>query len=325
MPNGSQTDDIDLSAFTPDEPELGMAESTYRGMSTHPVSDEQAKILTQPPTADELEIKPDSFGAVYLSHAGYRRRLNAAFKPRGWAMRRLADVVVDRELGLMYQEWALYAEGHFVSTAIGEHTLTEDMSYGDAMESIKSNALMRCCKDIGIALECWDRRFTEAFRSQHCVKVYVDRRGQKKVAWRRLDAPPIWGELGPTEDSPNRDKFGLPVQRAVEAAAAPPRPAAATPAPPRREGKRTITDKQIKFLATQISKQNVDPKHLKSYIKLKYGIESAKDILMDDFDTVLRVLPTIYDAVRDLEQDLLDQQGPIPPSEEDASDGDIPF
>jgi hypothetical protein len=30
------------------------------------------------------------------------------------------------------------------------------MVYGKAMEAAKSNALVRCCKDLGIASELWD-------------------------------------------------------------------------------------------------------------------------------------------------------------------------
>ena len=30
------------------------------------------------------------------------------------------------------------------------------MVYGKAMEAAKSNALMRCCKDLGVASELWD-------------------------------------------------------------------------------------------------------------------------------------------------------------------------
>ncbi len=31
-----------------------------------------------------------------------------------------------------------------------------NLQYGKACESAKSNALMRCCKDLGIASELWD-------------------------------------------------------------------------------------------------------------------------------------------------------------------------
>lgn len=34
------------------------------------------------------------------------------------------------------------------------------MVYGKAMEAAKSNALMRCCKDLGVASELWDPQVT---------------------------------------------------------------------------------------------------------------------------------------------------------------------
>ena len=41
---------------------------------------------------------------------------------------------------------------------MGEHTFygQGNMVYGKAMEAAKSNALVRCCKDLGIASELWD-------------------------------------------------------------------------------------------------------------------------------------------------------------------------
>ena len=49
-------------------------------------------------------------------------------------------------------------QAEFVGQAIGEHTFYTklNLSYGKAVESAKSNALMRCCKDLGIASELWD-------------------------------------------------------------------------------------------------------------------------------------------------------------------------
>ena len=35
------------------------------------------------------------------------------------------------------------------------------MVYGKAMEAAKSNALVRCCKDLGIASELWDPKVEE--------------------------------------------------------------------------------------------------------------------------------------------------------------------
>ena len=59
---------------------------------------------------------------------------------------------------LVTREYALYCLGRFVSQAMGEHSYytRSSLSYGRAVESAKSNALMRCCKDLGVASELWD-------------------------------------------------------------------------------------------------------------------------------------------------------------------------
>ena len=59
---------------------------------------------------------------------------------------------------LITREYSLYCHGRFISQATGEHTFysKSNLSYGKACESAKSNALTRCCKDLGIASELWD-------------------------------------------------------------------------------------------------------------------------------------------------------------------------
>ena len=59
---------------------------------------------------------------------------------------------------LITREYALYCLGRFVSQSVGEHIFYSrgNLAYGKACESAKSNALMRCCKDLGIASELWD-------------------------------------------------------------------------------------------------------------------------------------------------------------------------
>jgi hypothetical protein len=78
---------------------------------------------------------------------------------------------------------------------------------------VKSNALTRCCKDLGIGSECWDRSWCEDWRDKHAVHVYVaeksrdrDSRGSMvtKDYWRRTSAHPFHGELEPVKDSPNQ-------------------------------------------------------------------------------------------------------------------------
>ncbi|OMH81768.1 Mitochondrial genome maintenance protein [Zancudomyces culisetae] len=65
----------------------------------------------------------------------------------------------------------------------------EESGIPTATEGVKSNALMRCCKDLGIASELWDPGFIQKFKSEHCVAEWVTHvtKGQKKLVWRRKD------------------------------------------------------------------------------------------------------------------------------------------
>jgi len=82
------------------------------------------------------------------------------------------------------------------------------MSIGTAEESAKSNALMRCCKDLGVAsgvlhllfvgrfcflnrTELWDPQFLLEWRDKHAVGVFAENAVTKKKQklWRRRDRP----------------------------------------------------------------------------------------------------------------------------------------
>lgn len=60
----------------------------------------------------------------------------------------------------------MFCLGRFASQATGEHTFYSrgDTNLGRALESAKSNALMRCCKDLGIASELWDPQVSRGFQ-----------------------------------------------------------------------------------------------------------------------------------------------------------------
>lgn len=142
----------------------------FRGASLQAVSDDQAATLTAPRALEELDILPT--GEVYLSQVGYRRTLNAVFRPGGWSLVPLEKPAMVG--ATLIQPWALYVNGAFISSTYGEADYQRNnarSSYATAAESLKSNALMRCCKDLGIASECWDRRFTERFKAEHCINV----------------------------------------------------------------------------------------------------------------------------------------------------------
>jgi len=78
-----------------------------------------------------------------------------------------------------------------VAIARGEQDYFDNKGIPTATEACKSNALMRCCKDLGIASELWDPRFIREFKAKYCVEVFVEnlKDKTKKKLWRRKDQP----------------------------------------------------------------------------------------------------------------------------------------
>lgn len=182
---------------------------------------EQVAILRRESTDDEIDILPT--GELYLPQVGYRRRLLDAFGPGGWAMYPVTPVI--EGAGLLTQEYHLYVDGTYVASAVGECEIggNQRMTRASAVETTKSNALMRLCKDLGIASECWDRQWIRGWKERMAVCVQVAGRTGVKWQWRRKDAPAFSGEA--TGD-------GKP---AAQRSAAPPRSSAQ--AAPQREAK----------------------------------------------------------------------------------------
>lgn len=72
----------------------------------------------------------------------------------------------------------------------GEQDFYGDEGIPTATEGCKSNALMRCCKDLGIFWQLWDPRFIREFKSSHAVMVEGVHFKTKatKWLWKRKDA-----------------------------------------------------------------------------------------------------------------------------------------
>lgn len=68
----------------------------------------------------------------------------------------------------------------FVSQAQGENNYFGPDQLPSAVEGCKSNALMRCCKDIGIGSELWDPQFLRWFKKTHVEEVWVEHMVTKK-------------------------------------------------------------------------------------------------------------------------------------------------
>ena len=67
-----------------------------------------------------------------------------------------------------------------VSIARGEMQYFDTEGIPTATEGCKSNALMRTCKDLGIASELWDPRFIKKFMAEMGKEIMVEHQVTKK-------------------------------------------------------------------------------------------------------------------------------------------------
>lgn len=168
----------------------------YQGVATVTLTADQLAELEKPLPPEAYDILPT--GEVYVSQVHYRRKLNGVFGPGSWAL--VPRGPYNMQGNTVCREYALVGPGgRFISEAIGEaeYQPTNDrMSYASACEAVKSNALTRCCKDLGIASECWDRRFCDDWKSKNALAVWRKNSKQRKPEWRRRDAPKFYDEQG---------------------------------------------------------------------------------------------------------------------------------
>ncbi|KAF5333583.1 hypothetical protein D9611_002749 [Ephemerocybe angulata] len=158
---------------------------SYHGLSSQAFPPEVAEVLMAPIDPLDVEMKPD--GLAYLPEIKYRRILNKAFGPGGWGLAPRSETSVGPKI--VSREYALVCQGRLVAIARGEQEYFDPSGIATATEGCKSNALMRCCKDLGIASELWDPRFIREFKAKECVEVFVEHlpTKRKKKLWRRKD------------------------------------------------------------------------------------------------------------------------------------------
>lgn len=166
---------------TPSNVESNDWSTSFAGLGVKPFSDRAIEVLTDPLKAEDIEITPD--GLLFLPEIKYRRILNRAFGPGGWGLAprsktEIAARTVTREYGLICM-------GRLVGVARGEQDYFNPDGVATAIEGCKSNAMMRCCKDLGIASELWDPVFINAFKKKHCEQKYNEKK--RKYLWKRKD------------------------------------------------------------------------------------------------------------------------------------------
>ncbi|CCE91621.1 Mgm101p TDEL_0D00370 [Torulaspora delbrueckii] len=159
--------------------------TSWYGIGGKPFDDTVQKHLATPLYTQDIEVKPD--GLIYLPEIKYRRILNKAFGAGGWGLVPRSETIVTPKL--VTREYGLVCHGQLVSVARGEQDYFSDAGIPTATEGCKSNALMRCCKDLGVGSELWDPVFIKKFKIDNCVEKFVEHvtTKKKRKIWLRKD------------------------------------------------------------------------------------------------------------------------------------------
>lgn len=158
---------------------------SWFGLGKKPFDEKIQKEFMSPLDPKDIEIKPD--GLLYLPEIKYRRILNKTFGAGGWGLVPRSNTIVTPKL--VTREYALICLGQLVSISRGEQDYFSESNIPTATEGCKSNALMRCCKDLGIASELWDPVFIKRFKKEYCQDKFVEHitTKKKKKIWLRKD------------------------------------------------------------------------------------------------------------------------------------------
>lgn len=181
------------------------------------LTESQKEILYAPVDDDLIEIRPD--GMIYLPWMEYVSRLKQTF---GLSWQAIPQGMPKFQGNHLYWGYYLVIGGKFAGFAIGEQEYqvkNYGMSYGDAVEGAKSNALMRLCKGIGICLELWQPSFIKRWKAEYAETYY--NKEKQKTYWRRKELQDIPEEqrIEPSEtEQEAKDKASKEEQEAKDKA-----------------------------------------------------------------------------------------------------------
>jgi hypothetical protein len=213
------------------------------------LSERESEILFAPVNEEDIEIRPDGF--IYLPWMEYARRLTEAFGI-AWALIPNGMPKFHKVTNHIYWGFWLVIKGHLCGYAIGEQeyiTSNRNMTYGDACEGAKSNALMRLCKGIGMSLELWKPSFIRKWKEKYAEKYWDE--GKGKYLWRKK------GEI-------------------IE-----------EPLTEEQEEPKKATQKQIKMIFAKLRSLNMSKEKMKEFCEAITGKPSSRDWTNDDIQRLL--------------------------------------
>jgi hypothetical protein len=145
-------------------------------VGTIKLTKEEEDILFAPVDETLVEIRSD--GLIYLSWMQYVTRVRKALGI-SWGL--IPQTLPRMKDGLMVRQFWFLIRGALVTEVIGEQQISSStMTWAEAAEGCRSNALMRACKALGITLELWDPAFIRSWKSKYATQI---KDSNKKTIW----------------------------------------------------------------------------------------------------------------------------------------------
>lgn len=152
------------------------------------LTQKQKDILYAPVDESLVEIRPD--GLIYLPWMEYAKRLRDALGGR-WALIPTGEPKIRGDL--VVRPYYLVIDGKPMGEAWGEQKYSptnSKMTWGDAIEGARSNALMRLCKGLGMTLDMWQPTFIKTWVAKYAESYWdKDKQGNSKEFWRKKGNP----------------------------------------------------------------------------------------------------------------------------------------
>jgi len=193
----------------PFENEFDMAEMLKTAGKVE-LTEAQKKILFASVNEEDIEIRPD--GLIYMPWMEYARRLSETFGMEWALIPQGMPKYIHTKNSVVWGFW-LIIKGSLCGYAIGEQDYHAEsrqgkdfMSYTDACEGAKSNALMRLCKGIGISLELWKPSFIRQWKETHAEQYYDQKKD--KYYWRLKKDKKDFGKGEPSPKDKSNSESG---------------------------------------------------------------------------------------------------------------------
>lgn len=165
---------------------MPMVKGFLETAGTLELSDKEKDGLTKAIDDEDIEIRPD--GLIFPGWHWCANRMDEVFGPGAWVLTPLSMPKFVKST--IYAPYALHIKGKFVGYAIGEQAYypsNATMTYGDACEGAKSNALLRLCKPLIPGMRrMWNQRFIAEWKAKY-AEAY---KAGDRVLWRRKGTPP---------------------------------------------------------------------------------------------------------------------------------------